>query len=444
MRLFELNQMVRELIESEFTDTYWVTAELSDVRMHGPHCYMEFVEKSAFTNELIAKASGHIWSNVWSRLRPKFEGATGQPLSNGMQVMVCVRVNFSEKYGYSLNVVDIDPTYTLGDIAKRRKEIIDKLKADGVFNLNKELPLPRVMNRIAVISSSTAAGYQDFCHQLENNGYDLGFKVKLFSAVMQGNNVEGSVIDALDQINSEAENWDVVVIIRGGGSTSDLGGFDSYLLGMNVAQFPLPIITGIGHERDNTVIDEVSHTRVKTPTAAAEFIIDHQYEELCRLEEMEEFIVDYCRQTVMNEHQRLDVLTEKLPGLFKIRKEHELRNLDALLQSALSSIRQKVIKQSSQLDITMSQLTNHTQRALDTFKHRLEMAESKIDLANPDHLLKLGFSITRANGKAITDIHQLKAGMEIMTTVANGRFTSTVNPRKADYPTPPEPREYLS
>lgn len=286
MRLYELNRMVHELIEGEFTDTYWVTAELSDVKTHGKHCYMEFIEKSALTNDLIAKASGHIWANVWSRLRPIFENATGQPLSNGMQVMVNVEVTFSEKYGYSLNVVDIDPTYTLGDIAKRRKEIIDQLKSDGVFDLNKELPLPTVLNRIAVISSSSAAGYQDFCHQIENNSYGLGFKVQLFPAVMQGSNVESSVIDALDKIHSEKEKWDVVVIIRGGGATSDLSGFDSYDLGLNVAQFPLPIITGIGHERDNTVIDEVSHTRVKTPTAAAEFIIEHQYEELCRLEEM--------------------------------------------------------------------------------------------------------------------------------------------------------------
>jgi len=444
MRLYELNRMVHELIEDNFTDTYWVTAELSDVKTHGRHCYMEFVEKSALTNDLIAKASGHIWANTWNRLRPKFENATGQPLSNGMQVMVNVEVTFSEKYGYSLNVVDIDPTYTLGDIAKRLKEIIDQLKSDGVFDLNKELPLPTVLKRIAVISSSSAAGYQDFCHQLENNTYGLGFKVQLFPAVMQGTSVESSVIDALDRINSEKEKWDVVVIIRGGGATSDLSGFDSYDLGLNVAQFPLPIITGIGHERDNTVIDEVSHTRVKTPTAAAEFIIEHQYEELCRLEEMEEFIVNYCTQTVMQEHQRLDALIDKLPGLFLLRKEREINKLNNLLQSASNNINQQTAQHRNRLDMIVSQLGYHIQRCIDSNKHRLEMAKSKIDGANPEHLLKLGFSITRANGKAITDIHQLKAGLEIMTTVANGRFTSTVNPRKVDSPTPPEPLDYMA
>ncbi len=437
MRLYELNQKIHNLIDKEFTETYWVTAELSDVSVHGPHCYMEFIEKSPFSNELVAKARGQIWGNQWKRLGPKFEQATGQRLSNGMQVMVCVRVTFSERYGFSLNVVDIDPTYTLGDIAKRRKEIIDKLKSEGVYDLNKELALPSVMNRIAVISSSSAAGYQDFCHQLSNNTYNLQFTTRLFPAVMQGPSVESSVISALDSINSESGQWDVVVIIRGGGATSDLSGFDSYLLGANVAQFTLPVITGIGHERDNTVIDEVSHTRVKTPTAAAEFIINHQYSTLSRLLELEETILNYCRETVLNEQYRLGVITDKFPTLFKIRKEREIHKLESKIQQAGNLISHRTQMLRNRLDLYDSSLAHHTRSLLNSQLHRLEMAESKTDAASPDRLLKLGFSISRSCGKAITDIHTLKAGMEITTTVANGMFTSTVNPAKPKKPTPP-------
>ena len=437
MRLYELNLKVRQLVEGGFSETYWVTAELSDVRMSGGHCFMEFIEKSPFSNDMIAKARGQIWSSTYKSLSLKFEKATGQPLSDGMQVMVNVRVTFSEKYGYSLNVVDIDPTYTLGDIAKRRKEIIDQLKADGVYSLNKELDLPVVLNRIAVISSATAAGYQDFCHQLEHNVYNLQFTTRLFPAVMQGSSVESSVIAALDLIYDEHEKWDAVVIIRGGGSTTDLSGFDSYLLGLNVAQFALPVITGIGHERDTTVIDEVSHTRVKTPTAAAEFLINHQYEVLSHLLELEDEILDYCRRTVTDEHRRIQMLTDKLPSLFKICKEREYHKLDTSLSSAVDAIRRIKLSQVGKLEMTDSRLNFAVNKILDTNKHKLSMATSKISGASPERLLKLGYSITRVNGKSLSDIHQLKAGMEIMTTLSNGSFSSTVNRAKPKEPVPP-------
>ena len=273
LSLYELNLRVRSVLEDTLCEPVWIQAELSSVSTRGPHCYVEFVQKAEGGNTFIAKAKGQIWANKWVLIRPYFEQTTGQPLSAGMQVMVQVEVTFHEVYGYSLNVLDINPTYTLGDIARRRQEILRQLEEEGVINLNKELELPVPVQRIAVISSESAAGWGDFQNQLLQNEYGLAFTVQLFPAVMQGERVEPTIIEALNQIAAEMDRWDVVVIIRGGGATSDLTGFDTLALAENVAQFPLPVITGIGHERDDTVLDIVSHTRVKTPTAAAEFLI---------------------------------------------------------------------------------------------------------------------------------------------------------------------------
>lgn len=250
------------------------TGELSDVRSNTTgHCYLEFVQKDPRSNNLVAKARGMIWSNIYRLLKPYFEETTGQLFASGIKVLVKVTVQFHELYGYSLTVLDIDPAYTLGDMARRRREILMQLEEEGVLTLNKELEMPVLPQRIAVISSATAAGYGDFCHQLQHNSGGFFFYTELFPALMQGNQVEESVLAALDRINDRVNEFDVVVIIRGGGATSDLSGFDTYLLAAACAQFPLPVITGIGHERDDTVLDSVAHTRVKTPTAAAELLI---------------------------------------------------------------------------------------------------------------------------------------------------------------------------
>ena len=275
LSLYELNALVRRSLEQCLPDECWVQAELSDVRTNSTgHCYLEFVQKDPRSNSLIAKARGTIWANVFRLLKPYFEEATGQAFVSGIKVLVQVTVNFHELYGYSLTVQDIDPTYTLGDMARRRREILKQLEEEGVLTLNKELDMPCLPQRVAVISSPTAAGYGDFCHQLKNNSRGFFFYTELFPALMQGDRVEESVLSALDRVNARLSEFDVVVIIRGGGATSDLSGFDTYLLAAACAQFPLPILTGIGHERDDTVLDSVAHTRVKTPTAAAEFLID--------------------------------------------------------------------------------------------------------------------------------------------------------------------------
>ena len=286
LSLYDLNTLVRRSLEQCLPDEYWVQAELSEVRVHPAtgHCYVEFVQKDPRSNNLVAKARGVIWSNVFHLLRPYFEESTGQMFTAGIKVLVQVTVSFHELYGYSLTVQDIDPTYTLGDMARRRREILAQLKADGVLTLNKELPMPVLPQRIAVISSASAAGYGDFCHQLEHNPRGYYFRVELFPSIMQGERTESSLLAALDRINQRLEYFDVVVIIRGGGATSDLSCFDTYLLAAACAQFPLPIITGIGHERDDTVLDTVAHTRVKTPTAAAECLIARMDEAAARLQ----------------------------------------------------------------------------------------------------------------------------------------------------------------
>lgn len=275
LSLYELNSLVAEAISIGVPGQYWVEAEISEAREVRGHCYLELVEKDDRSNTPVARASAKCWQNRWSIIRPMFERVTGQRLHAGMKVMLRVYANFHEAYGFSWIVSDINPEYTLGDLARRCKEIVERLKADGVFDLQRELLLPMFAQRIAVVSSEGAAGFGDFCRQLHDNAGGYQFDVRLFPAVMQGEAVERSVVEALNAIYEVQERYDCVVIIRGGGATSDLSGFDTLALAENVANFPLPIITGIGHDRDETVLDLVAFAHVKTPTAAAQLLVDN-------------------------------------------------------------------------------------------------------------------------------------------------------------------------
>ena len=299
-------------------DEYWVQAELSEVRTNATgHCYLEFVQKDPRSNNLIAKARGMIWSYVFRLLKPYFEESTGRLFTSGIKVQVKVTVQFHELYGYSLTVLDIDPAYTLGDMALRRREILAQLQEEGVLTLNKELEMPVLPQRVAVVSSATAAGYGDFCHQLHHNARGFFFYIELFPALMQGNQVEQSVLSALDEVYSRLREFDVVVIIRGGGATSDLSGFDTYLLAAACAQFPLPVITGIGHERDDTVLDSVAHTRVKTPTAAAELLISRMAEAADRLFDLSEHVRQGAIALLDMEWIRLAEIRNSIPELVR-------------------------------------------------------------------------------------------------------------------------------
>ena len=426
LSLYELNALVRQSVRLCMPDAYWVQAELSDVRTnYSGHCYLEFVQKDPKSNALLAKARGIVWSNVFRELKPYFERETGQAFVAGLKVLVKVTVDFHELYGYSLTVSDIDPTYTLGDMAKRRREILQRLEEEGVLTLNKELDLPELAQRIAVISSPTAAGYGDFCDQLERNAFGFVFYTKLFPAVMQGEQVEASIIRALNRINAEAGRWDVVVIIRGGGATSDLSGFDTYELATNCAQFPIPIITGIGHERDDTVIDMVAHTRVKTPTAAAEFLINHLRETADRLEQYASFFYQEVPGWLGEQKERLERFVARIPARVQMRLQNEGFRQERLVKRIHLAWQTRVMRETYRLQLD-GRLNVALQSRLQREGGRLQLLEQQVRAASPELLLQKGYSITLKNGKAVTDASALHPGDEVVTRVAKGEFKSKV------------------
>ena len=405
LSLHELNGLVKQSIRSCLPDTYWVQAELSDVRInYSGHCYLEFVQKDVAGNNLIAKARGTIWNNVFKMLRPYFEQETGQTFTSGIKVLVNVSVDFHELYGYSLTVLDIDPTYTVGDMERKRREILRQLEEEGVIDLNKELEMPMLPQRVAVISSATAAGYGDFCDQLANNPRGYGFHTQLFSAIMQGERVEESIIAALDAIYAQLEQWDVVVIIRGGGATSDLSGFDTYTLAANCAQFPLPIITGIGHERDDTVVDLIAHTRVKTPTAAAAFLIACMDKVADRLNEWSYRLQQGARNRLLWEYQRIERLKQCIPNV---------------VYKRIADAKYELL--SAQRDLQMA-----SQQFLSVKKHRLELLQQRLNDALPEKQLARGYSITLKDGKPVKDASLLKEGDKLVTVLYRGKIESEV------------------
>ena len=431
--LYELNSLVREVIECEMPSEYWVEAELSECRESRGHCYMELIQKDELSATPIAKASARCWASKWMLVRPYFERTTGQQLHAGMKVLLKVYAQFHEAYGFSWIVTDIDPTYTLGDMARKRQEIIRQLKAEGVFDLQKELSLPLFCQRIAVISSETAAGYGDFCNQLTDNPYGFQFQTWLFPAIMQGEGVEQSIIAALEKIYSLTSHhspltppFDCVVIIRGGGATSDMSGFDTLALAENVANFPIPIITGIGHDRDESVLDMVSHTRVKTPTAAATFLISHLKEVLDVIETSQSTITHYAQQKLSTLNFQLSTLSETLPRLFSVVKTRQEAKLDTMQSRMAMAISQKLVDSRAHMETFEQRLPVMLERRLLSERHRLELTEEKVRSLDPQLLLKRGYSITLKDGKAVRDPHLLQKGDEIETRLEKGTIKSII------------------
>ena len=380
--LYALNALVHEAVNNALPDEYWVEAELAECRERNGHCYMELVEKDERSNSPIAKASAKCWRQTWTLLHATFLRATGQPLRAGMKVLLRVYPQFHEAYGFSWIVSDIDPTYTIGDLARRRQEIIKTLKAQGVFDLQRDLRLSPFAQRIAVISAESAAGYGDFCRQLLDNEYNLQFHTELFPAIMQGERVEQSVIQALNLINNRIDDFDAVVIIRGGGATSDMSGFDTLPLAENVANFPLPIITGIGHDRDECVLDMVSHTRVKTPTAAATLLITHLCNTLQQVADAENVIAHYALDRLQRHRLQLEHITTLLPHL--------------------------------------------AQRLMTEAHHSLERIQLKLEGYDPQLLLQRGYSITLHNGQIVKSPQDVKSGDEIETRLKQGTIKSII------------------
>ena len=404
LTLSQLNSLVSTKIKTAFPDTYWILAETSDVRPNkNGHCYLELLEKTG--NSIIAKARGYIWSSTFQLLKPYFEKTTGQAFVSGIKILVRVSVEFHPLYGYGLNIVDIDPTYTLGDMQQQRKEILAQLEKDGVLNLNKELAFALVPQRIAVISSATAAGYEDFINHLNKNKYGFVFYPVLFPAIMQGEQTEKSIIKALDKIYQHQENFDLVVIIRGGGATSDLASFDSYELALNCSQFPLPIITGIGHERDDTVLDFVAFYRAKTPTAVADYLITKTSEFYDFLIDCQSDIIDNVQQILLNNQEYIDRINYYLPIY-----------TNAIIEK----------HKSSQLQIK-TDLQKSTKQFLQNKKNVLQTIESFVKLSSPDYILSKGYSITLKNGKALKTSKGLKKGDIVETILSEGRIKSVIS-----------------
>ena len=378
--LLELCTEIQEVVENDLLERYWVRAEIASLSARG-HCYMELVEK-ADDNILAAKVRATCWSNVYSLLSAFFIQETGQALRVGMQVLVEVSVTFHPVYGLSLNVWNIDPTHTQGDLAKQRQATIRRLTEDGVMDLQQSLELPTLIRKVAVISSADAAGYGDFCDQLQNNRFGVKFEIELFAAAMQGDHAPKSIIKALNKIVSEEEKWDIVVIIRGGGATTDLGCFDDYELASHCAQFPLPILSGIGHTRDMSIVDMVVHTSVKTPTAAAEWLIERMAEQM----------------EVINQ-------------------------LALRLQRATQHA---VAQENNKLQAYLQRMSYSSQRLIMQEQNRLQIWNKTIELHSPERIFQMGYSLTMVNGKPVMRKEDVKEGDVLKTYLQDGVVESVV------------------
>lgn len=382
----------------------WVVAETSDVRVSGGHCYMELIDKDA-DGTAVARLRAIIWSSRFGTLNEFFRSATGSPLVSDIRVMVCLTASFHPLYGMSATITDINPEFTLGDVQRRRREMIERLRRQGILDLNRNLPRPTVPQNVAVISARGAAGYGDFVNQLLCNRHHLRFSVTLFEAVMQGERAAASIIDALGRVAASESDFDCVVIIRGGGATGDLAAFDNYDLAANIAMFPLPVIIGIGHERDITLLDYVANMRVKTPTAAAEWLINCGAAALENLRGLGADILDAARAAVARAHRRLDIDAERLATL------------------PVAVLERQRLKTGSEAVATIAAAVRNT---LNRNADHLKSLTTLLDTLSPQATLRRGFSITRAGGRCLTDADSLAPGTVLETVLARGKITSTV------------------
>lgn len=476
LSLYQLQQQVKGSLDDTFSMPVWVKAEISEMTLNrSGHCYLDLIETEPGTDTVIARCRATIWSYTFRMLKPYFETTTGQAFSEGLKVLLQAKVEYHEVFGFSLNIRDIDPVYTLGDLARQRREIIRRLQEDGVFEMNKELELPMVPQRIAIISSPTAAGLQDFLDQLHNNPHQFVFYTKLFPAVMQGNEAPRSIMNALDLIFEYEEMFDAVVIIRGGGAQIDLACFDQYELAFNVAQFPLPVITGIGHDKDDTVIDMVAHTRMKTPTAVAEFLISGALQFSQQLNELENHFIELVNEQLEENKNRLNDAADQLNQLvnemivtqqnrLKIAQIQLANRTEAFLkgqQSALKQLtigaknktnrfvtrqnhlldqsgnklnfvfREQMLKSKNQLNQFQYLIKIRSIETIRTEKKNLSSIQEKLRLVDPQNILKRGYSLTMLNGKIVKSVNQISEGDRLETRLSDGTVESIVKGTKS-------------
>ena len=432
-----------------FPETFWVVAEISELHVNSSgHAYLELVEKNQDSNHILARIRGTIWSYTFRMLRPYFEASTGYQFAAGIKVLLLVSLDYHAQYSLSLNIKDIDPSYTLGDLARKKTEIINRLKKEGVMDMNRQVSFPLVPQRIAIVSSPTAAGFEDFLNSLSSNIHNFHFDITLFQATMQGEKAENSIIKALESIYENEEKYDVVVIIRGGGAQIDLECFNNYDLAFHIAQFPLPVLTGIGHERDETIADLVAHLKLKTPTAVAEFLVDRATDFLTRLENAEEFLVDWIKNKILEENSKLYELATRLLLLTRKKIHEEERNIlntrhraNTATRSFLTKVHETlrdrqttlrhisikhILSENQKITLVSEGLPRIIFRNLKQKNETLNNLQKMNELYDPGKVLSRGFSITIHKGKVLKD-HTLAAkGDDLTTILHSGKIISKV------------------
>lgn len=446
--LLELNKRIKSTLDESFDAPIWIIAEINSMMVHrSGHCYMELIQKAKDSDKIVAQARATIWSTQYRFISSYFQSVTNTNLEKGINILVKVSVDFHELYGISLNIRDIDPAYTLGDLEKRKKEIIEKLISEGVFDMNKSLMLPVVIQRIAIISSAGAAGYEDFINQLDTNKFGYKFELSLFEADMQGANTESSVTKALSNIFDRGSEFDVVVIIRGGGSKSDLSYFDNYNIASYVAQFPIPVLAGIGHERDESVTDMVAHTKLKTPTAVANFIVDFNllyeneihtnFEEILKqtkdiLKNNEMYIAGMSlsiykvKDKLSSSIENCNRLYYRLNNICNSTLKEKTQQLEAA-KNRIRKVPTAIIESENQeLNRNIIALTRLKSQYFANQEQRLSNLEQSIRLTDPSNVLKRGYSITKIAGKTVSAKTSIKIGDEIETIVFENKILSKV------------------
>jgi exodeoxyribonuclease VII large subunit len=447
--LHDLNRLIRNTTDEQFPDPFWVIAEILELNVNrSGHCYLELIEKSENGDAIIARSRATIWSYRFGMLKPFFETTTGSALRPGIKVLVKVEVNFHEVYGLSLNISDIDPSYTVGDLAMKRREVIDRLTKAGIMDMNRGLLLPPVPQRIAVISSETAAGYGDFTHTLLRNPYSFRFDVTLFPAVMQGDAAERSIIEALDRIHESTDVFDAVVLIRGGGSQADLQCFNGYDLCFHLAQFPVPVLSGIGHERDESVADLVAHTSLKTPTAVAEFLLDRlldfsayierlgeQFNSLVMglIREQEHLInekshdLKHYASAIVRDHSRtLDALRRDLAKLSRESLNASSERMNRIAEKTGLLVRSGLSTSKQHLHALDESLPKRLRNRLKAHNEQLDSLEKHLELLRPERVIARGYALASADGKIIKTVTGISPGTALTTQVRDGTIESTV------------------
>ena len=402
--LYKLNEYIRRVIALNFDDTIWINAEISQVKYSRGNYYLDLIEKEEQSDNIKAKASAIIWYKKSIFLKKKFKDLFDSIIDTGNEIRIKIKVDFSERYGFTLLIEDLDVSYTLGKAEMLKQEILNKLNAENLIHLNGQLTLPIALQKIAIISSLTAAGYKDFLAQINTNSYGYHFETQLFESSMQGQLVEKELIAAIDNIEHSSYKFDCIVIIRGGGAKLDLSAFDNYAIAKRIADCQLPVITGIGHEIDNSITDIVSHTDLKTPTAVADFLIEKSLQ---------------VESTILDLGLRIQIAFREI-----------MRSNDTQLQllndQVLSESQQFIQQKNQGLKEYRLKLEHFTNQTTISNSDLLMSLEKQIALLAPENVLKRGFAIVRQKGKAISSVKDINKGQPLESQFLDGKVISII------------------